>query len=842
AIQTYSGDMSVGHNVPGLGPQSVYLTGYGLNGLPIPYDQNFDLGGNWPYAWSNVTGDDFDWTMHTGSTPSSSTGPTGDHTTGSGYYIYTESSSPNYPGKVAIMETPVFDISTATVPTMIFWYHMYGAAMGELHLDVLSGGTWTNDFIPPIAGNQGNQWNMMVADLSTLSGTVKFRFRGITGTSYTSDMAIDDFSLIDNTGTPVMVVTPTSLDFGTVWVGNSSSQQFTIENTGMGNLSGDITTPAGYTVAEVTDGFLPGSGSTDNTITFSVPFMMTRTFEVTFAPVASQSYNGNIVITGNDPNNPVFNLTVMGTGMQPPDIAVNPTSLTATLPPNDSTIQLLTISNAGEDVLNWNFYIVGAGGTGIVVNEVVCAASDWLELYNGTTSPINLQNWVFYWTDTRGYDGTHLLPNFILNPGAYVVLSEASGANTQTHIYLGSNIMWYSGSGGSVSLSNDSGEGIDFVRWGGSTQQPPAGTTWIENIPLATPDDSHSLGRDANSTDTDSSDDWYMQLPSPALQNTITDDIILPKTESTDDPDQFASSYIPYGPETELPEIEPWLVADITSGSTSGGDSVLVTFKFISVGLDTGTYNAIVKIFSNDPDLPLIEVPVTMIVDESGMKVNIKAYLEGPFNGTSMNTFLNVYGYIPLSQPFNTAPWNYNGTEAVAAIPGMDVIDWVLVELRDAPDAASAGSGTMIARQAAFILSDGTIVGLDGSSIPAFTQTVSQNLFTVIWHRNHLAVMSANPLIPSGSIYSYDFTTASGQAYMGPIAHKEIGPGIWGMVSGDGNSDGQISMQDKVEVWAPQAGSSGYLLGDFNMSGNVDNDDKINFWAPNSGRGTQVPY
>ncbi|MBN1338239.1 MAG: right-handed parallel beta-helix repeat-containing protein, partial [Bacteroidales bacterium] len=64
--------------------------------------------------------------------------------------------------------------------------------------------------------------------------------------------------------------------------------------------------------------------------------------------------------------------------------------------------------------------------------------------------------------------------------------------------------------------------------------------------------------------------------------------------------------------------------------------------------------------------------------------LDLKAFLEGPFNGSEMNTTLNSGGHLPLSQPYNQAPWYYSGTEAVTAIPNTDVVDWVLIELRDA--------------------------------------------------------------------------------------------------------------------------------------------------------------
>jgi hypothetical protein len=163
---------------------------------------------------------------------------------------------------------------------------------------------------------------------------------------------------------------------------------------------------------------------------------------------------------------------------------------------------------------------------------------------------------------------------------------------------------------------------------------------------------------------------------------------------------------------------------------------------------------------------------------------------------------LNAGGLIPFNQPYNTSPWNYSGNESVAAIPNGNVVDWVLVELRDAPDAASALPGTAVEQQAAFVLKNGTIVGMDGVSPIACTTTgFTNDLFVVIYHRNHLAVMSANPLTQTAGVYTYNFTTGANQAYEnGAEGQKEIATGIWGMFGGDANADGNIETADKV-IW-----------------------------------------
>ena len=284
-----------------------------------------------------------------------------------------------------------------------------------------------------------------------------------------------------------------------------------------------------------------------------------------------------------------------------------------------------------------------------------------------------------------------------------------------------------------------------------------------------------------------------------------------------------------------------WLsITNNGSGIVPEGGSLDVTVHFDATGLDVGTYPGEVVVNSNDPVNPHIVVPCTLEV-VAGTAVNLHAFLEGPFAGYEMNSTLNTAGYIPLSQPYNIAPWNYNGTENVGAIPNSDIVDWVLIELRETTGGAStATSGTMIARQAGFILSDGAIVNIDGSSPLRFGIEVTDNLFAVVYHRNHLGIMSANPLIYSGDEYIYDFTSGVGQVYGGINGHIEIGTGIWGMMAGDGNNDGEICNKDKDDVWLPENGNTGYYLGDFNMNGEVETNDNTLLWKINTGNSSFI--
>ncbi len=237
------------------------------------------------------------------------------------------------------------------------------------------------------------------------------------------------------------------------------------------------------------------------------------------------------------------------------------------------------------------------------------------------------------------------------------------------------------------------------------------------------------------------------------------------------------------------------------------------------------------------------EVEDYQITIEGDVEVGLKVFLEGPFTGVNMSTTLNTLGYLPLGQPYNsdpTAVWYYNGTESVPSIPNVNITDWVLVEFRDAPSAAAATRATMVSMQPAFVLNNGLVVGLDGASPLKVFGVFQYNPFVVIWHRNHLGVLSASPLILSGiNYYTYDFGTPAGQAYLN--GQKNLGGGIYGMYGADGAPNQLINLADKTTVWNSQVGTKGYIMGDFNLNGQVNNPDKNNVWVPNLGQGTKVP-
>lgn len=221
----------------------------------------------------------------------------------------------------------------------------------------------------------------------------------------------------------------------------------------------------------------------------------------------------------------------------------------------------------------------------------------------------------------------------------------------------------------------------------------------------------------------------------------------------------------------------------------------------------------------------------------SDHRLDLKVFLEGPFEGDAM--LISLHDILPSVQPYSSEPWLYSGTENVAEVPP-DVVDWVLVELREATQASGAGAQDKIFEMAAFISNDGQIVDLDGISPLSFDKKISKDLFVVIRHRNHLDILSAYALTSTLGVYAYNFTTGSEQVFGGTTGYSQLGSALWGMTAGDSNGDGIISIEDK-NSWSGNAGSSSYINDDLNLDIQADNSDKNIWWLNNMDKYSLIP-
>lgn len=215
------------------------------------------------------------------------------------------------------------------------------------------------------------------------------------------------------------------------------------------------------------------------------------------------------------------------------------------------------------------------------------------------------------------------------------------------------------------------------------------------------------------------------------------------------------------------------------------------------------------------------------------LTVQLKAMLGGPYDETTgmMHDSLRVQGILPLTEPYTGLGYVHSGggggestTNGVLSVTGPNaIVDWVLVELRDANNPA-----VVVASRSALLQRDGDIVGVNGTSLVQFTQPV-KDYYLAVRHRNHLGVMTDDPVRVSIATRSYDFTDGSTPVY-GTEATKLVDD-VQVLWAGNCLNDatlrytGQGNDRDPILVaiggTVPTSTTAGYLPTDVNMDGHV---------------------
>lgn len=159
-------------------------------------------------------------------------------------------------------------------------------------------------------------------------------------------------------------VAPTSFNFGSVVEGQTKSQSFTITNTGS----------AALTIAQMSANGTDFSISGLNTPA-TIDAGKTATFTALFAPTASGSLAGSVLISSNAPNSPNA-VALSGTGVAATlTLSANPTSVSFTgINVGSSTSKSVTIANTGN--------------TSLTVSQVSVNAKDFTE--TGISTPLSL--------------------------------------------------------------------------------------------------------------------------------------------------------------------------------------------------------------------------------------------------------------------------------------------------------------------------------------------------------------------------------------------------------------------------------------------------------------------
>eukprot|EP00794_Sanderia_malayensis_P004421 gene4421-5011_t len=160
-----------------------------------PLDCDFESGS---CQWYNEpTNSLFYWQRKSGETPSRFTGPKSDHTTGKGFYLYTESSFPASKKMVARFSSPQFHPHVANEEKcMTVFINLNGAKIGTLSVKQRFVDNNFERTLWQTIGSMGTEWIRVQLDI-TGSKSYKIIFEAVHPGGYLSDFAIDDLSFRD---------------------------------------------------------------------------------------------------------------------------------------------------------------------------------------------------------------------------------------------------------------------------------------------------------------------------------------------------------------------------------------------------------------------------------------------------------------------------------------------------------------------------------------------------------------------------------------------------------------------------------------------------------------------
>ena len=321
-----------------------------------------------------------------------------------------------------------------------------------------------------------------------------------------------------------------------------------------------------------------------------------------------------------------------GGAQDPPNINVNPLSLSTTQPPDVVTQQVLSIGNTGDQALTWS--ILEEGGPEFV---------DWFDNFDSyaTGSQLHGQGgWKGWFNDPSGGALTsnvqsHSAANSAAIVGASDLVHEYAGYTAGQWVYTAWQYVPTDFTGETyfilLNTYNDAGSGLNWsveVRFNAATNlvtnDGPAGGTlplikgqWVEL-------------RNEIDLDLDTLSFYYNNAL--LFQGTWTGGMSGGGALNIGAVDLFAnaSSVVYYDdfslvapgiPDVcDLPSDVPWLSTAPSNGTTAAGGSTPVQVSFDSTGLPLGTYNANLCVTSNDPDpgpgngTDLVVVPVELNV------------------------------------------------------------------------------------------------------------------------------------------------------------------------------------------------------------------------------------
>ncbi|MEW5986508.1 MAG: hypothetical protein AB1791_07745 [Chloroflexota bacterium] len=307
-------------------------------------------------------------------------------------------------------------------------------------------------------------------------------------------------------------------------------------------------------------------------------------------------YTGTLCVNSNDPDEPQIQVPVTLDVVGAPVIDVDPDALSSTQPPDTVVMDTLTISNLGATDLVWDIEEDADGQAYAPLVDVILGGG----FEDGSPNP--------YWTEFSSNFGTPLC-------------DAGCGFGGGSGPHSGSWWAWFGGISGVPEvgyLSQDVTIPVGVATLTFWLEIPAADTTGFLDVSIDGSVLAHFTEADMGSYNPYA----MVTLDASAFADGGTHEL---RFDSTTDAgagvlnffvDDVALDVTAAAGPCDPPSDIPWVSVSPDNGTTAAGDSDDVDVTFDSTGLSTGVYTGTLCVNSNDPETPVVLVPLTLTVEE----------------------------------------------------------------------------------------------------------------------------------------------------------------------------------------------------------------------------------
>jgi subtilisin family serine protease len=565
-----------------------------------------------------------------------------------------------------------------------------GANVAAVNIFVGVAGYWVGD-VPLVLHNAlvwaNHRARWLSADPPTaavpagtsLGVAVKMDATGLDGGDYSSALIVDSDdpahahlelpALLHVIGAPDLLLSRTSIDFGSLFIGLARAESLIVSNPGSETLNITQITLDNphYQVTPTTLSLLPRHNAV---------------LDVRYVPATVGPDIGHLTLYSNDPDEGVVVVDLTGTAVPPPDIEVHPDSVSVSLLSGQTTTRTLEVWNYGTTTLDYQVAIVDPA-LASAVHTTVRTTVDVV----GAATPVSLSS--------LGPGGPPMQTTVRIDPkdgdmpdrGAAVTRGALRGAAKPgvqgEEIFGAPNFQFIGGprTRGNIFMCTTSTmlEEHRFFLGPLAVSQ-----LWFLVYEGQSQTGAYTLVSASNMTPVPPIEGWYSSGPVnvpmiagrfyivcasfDAPSTYYNDQLIAPYPISASFGALIAGAGWDWAPSSQFPPdtmqmVPPeafgspvayyqaivtglgtsWLTADPTSGSIPPGAKQDVTLTIDSDELIGGDYRADVRFTSNDPDEPITRVPVKLHVIGVPDLATVESQLDFPTTFLGLGSSLDLH-------------------------------------------------------------------------------------------------------------------------------------------------------------------------------------------------------